>query len=96
MGVNDEEKDPSKRLNYYFYELVYDWAKKKTFLAIKSDFPAVEEGIMIKVILEVTKICKTVKDMAILIGDVALGKRMETISELLQREIMSTQSLYFQ
>lgn len=75
--------------------MVYDWAKKKSFVEIKTEYPNVEEGNLIKVILEVKKICKTVKDMAILIGDLALGQRMETIAELLNREIMSTQSLYF-
>jgi len=94
-GVLDEEKEPIKRLNYQFYELVHMWAKKVSFLAIKQKFPAVEEGILIKMILEVKKLCKVVKEMAILIGDVALGQRMDTASELLNREIMSTQSLYF-
>jgi superfamily II RNA helicase len=72
------------------------WAKKTSFLAIKDKFPGLEEGLVIKVIMEVKKICKTVKEMAILIGDVTLGQRMDTAAELLDRPIMSTQSLYFQ
>jgi hypothetical protein len=39
-----------KRLNYYFYEIVYDWAKKKPFIDIKALYPAVEEGIIMKMI----------------------------------------------
>lgn len=72
-GVLDEEKDPMKRLNYQFYELVYMWAKKQSFISIKYKFPNVEEGIMIKMILDIKKLCKVVKEMAILIGDVSLG-----------------------
>ena len=79
-----------KRLNYFFYELVYMWANKESFLKIKSKFPNVEEGIMIKMIMEVQKVCRLIKEMSILIGDNSLGQRMEKASELLAREIMST------
>ena len=71
--VTDEEKEAIKRLNYYFYELVYMWANKESFLKIKHKYPNVEEGIMIKMIFEVKKICKLIKEMAILIGDNSLG-----------------------
>ena len=90
FGVADEEKDPMKRLNYYFYELVYKWAKKETFVKIKGEFPNVEEGILIKMILEVKKLCKCVKEMCILIGDVTLAQRMDTAALLLEREIITT------
>lgn len=95
-GVTDQQQDRNKRLNYYFYEIVYDWARKKSFLQIKEEHPALEEGITIKCILSVRSLCKTVKKMADLIGDAALAQRMDEAAELLQREIMSTQSLYFQ
>ena len=36
FGVGDQQDDAIKRLNYYFYQIVYDWANKKSFLAIKS------------------------------------------------------------
>ena len=49
------------------------WAKKQSFISIKYKFPNVEEGIMIKMILDIKKLCKVVKEMAILIGDVSLG-----------------------
>jgi len=96
FGVADQLKDKGKRLNYYFYEIVYDWVKKKSFLQIKREHPALEEGITIKCIMSVGQLCKTVKEMSNLIGDVALAQRMDDAAELLQREIMSTQSLYFQ
>ena len=35
-GVADQQDVAIKRLNYYFYEIVYDWANKKSFLAIKT------------------------------------------------------------
>ena len=94
-GVNDQEKDLTKRLNYYFYEIVYDWAKKKPFIDIKTMHPNLEEGIVIKMILNVKNYCKVFKQMSTLIGDVTLATRIEEASELLEREIMKTQSLYF-
>jgi len=88
-GVTDQQSDPIKRLNYFFYEVVHDWATKKSFLAIKTKWPNLEEGIVIKVMMEVTKLCKTIKEMSILIGDFTLGQRMDEASELLKREVMS-------
>ena len=35
-GVIDQIQEIDKRLNYYFYEIVYDWAKKKSFFKIKE------------------------------------------------------------
>ena len=95
-GVNDQVQDTYKRLNYFFYEIVYDWANKKSFLQIKTEHPGLEEGIIIKCIMSVQSLCKTVQEMNNLIGDEVLAQRMEGASKLLDREIMSTQSLYFQ
>ena len=95
FGVKGEIDDVSKRLNYYFYEIVYDWAKKKSFFAIKEANPMLEEGVIIKAIQNITQLLKVVKEMSELIGDVQLAQRVEQAGELLKREIMSTQSLYF-
>ena len=94
--VRNYEKDPFKRLNYYFYEIVYDWANKKSFLKIKEQNPYLEEGIIIKVVLEVKKICKTISEMAEIMGNKTLGERMERAQTLLEREIIGLQSLYFE
>jgi hypothetical protein len=34
-GVTDQLKELEKRLNYYFYDIVYRWAKKESFFSIK-------------------------------------------------------------
>lgn len=60
-GVNDQVQDTYKRLNYFFYEIVYDWANKKSFLQIKTEHPGLEEGIIIKCIMSVQSLCKTVQ-----------------------------------
>jgi superfamily II RNA helicase len=70
FGVTGEIDDVSKRLNYYFYEIVYDWAKKKSFFAIKDANPMLEEGVIIKAIQNITQLLKVVKEMSELIGDV--------------------------
>jgi mRNA-degrading endonuclease RelE of RelBE toxin-antitoxin system len=36
VGVIDQIQEIDKRLNYFFYEIVYDWAKKKSFYSIKE------------------------------------------------------------
>ena len=95
-GVTDEEKDPMKRLNYFFYELIYRWAKKESFLSIVTSFPHMEEGILVKAVYDVKKISATVQQMAVVIGDHTLAARMQSAAELLDREATSTQSLYFQ
>jgi superfamily II RNA helicase len=95
-GVTDEEKDPIRRLNYFFYELIHRWAKKESFVSIKSSYPNMEEGILVRAVYDVKKICATVAKMAIVIGDNTLAARVRTAAELLNREIMSTQSLYFE
>ncbi len=94
-GVTDQETDPTKRLNYYFYEIIYDWADQKSFMQIKTRFPNMEEGLIIKMVLNVKSMCQHVKQMAIVVGDMNLSDRMDKAAQLLEREIMSTQSLYF-
>ena len=89
-GVTDQEKDPLKRLNYHFYELIYYWAKKKPFKEIKDLHPGMEEGILIKMVLNVQSLCKEFKKMSTLIGDFTLATRIEEASEMLKREIMKT------
>lgn len=34
-GVTDQIQEIDKRLNYYFYDIVYRWAKKESFFSIK-------------------------------------------------------------
>mmetsp|Transcript_13364 Transcript_13364/g.22738 ORF Transcript_13364/g.22738 Transcript_13364/m.22738 type:complete len:113 (+) Transcript_13364:4311-4649(+) len=93
--VVDQETDPQKRLNYYFYELIYDWADKKSFFAIKDQFPAYEEGLILNAVKSVGNMCASFRRMALLIGDIALAERIENAAKLLDREIMTTQSLYY-
>lgn len=70
FGVKGEIDAVEKRLNYYFYEIVYDWAKKKSFYAIKEQNPMLEEGVIIKCIQSIAQMLKVVKEMSELIGDV--------------------------
>lgn len=90
LGIADEQKDPLKRLNYFFYEPVYMWAQKKSFLEIKTKFPNIEEGKLLQLLLELKKLLRTVKDMSVVIGDISLGQRMDEAGKLLDREVMTT------
>ena len=89
-GVIDQIQEIDKRLNYFFYEIVYDWAKKKSFYSIKEQFPGLEEGICLRAIMAVDNMCKAVKEMSTLIGDSQLAARMDEAAELLKRPILST------
>jgi antiviral helicase SKI2 len=51
----NEEKNFSKRLNFKFYEAVYDWADGCDFIDIINDCQ-IEEGIVIKMFMTVDRI----------------------------------------
>ena len=53
MGVI-EEQILAKRLNFKFYEMIYDWADQKTFKDVVED-TGVDEGSVIKMVMAVNR-----------------------------------------
>ena len=49
-----EEQILAKRLNFKFYELVYDWADQKCFKDVVED-TGIDEGSVIKMIMAVNR-----------------------------------------
>ena len=49
-----EEQELSKRLNFKFYELVYDWSDQKTFNEVVGE-SKIDEGSVIKMIMAVNR-----------------------------------------
>ena len=49
-----EEQLITKRLNFKFYELVYDWADQKSFKDVVED-TGIDEGSVIKMIMAVNR-----------------------------------------
>ena len=90
-----EEKNFSKRLNFCFYEAVYDWADGCDFIDIISDC-GIEEGIVIKMFMTVDRIRQSLAAMAKVVGDNALAQRLEEMKPLIDRGIVKMQSLYLE
>lgn len=74
MGVV-EEQELSKRLNFKFYELIYDWADQKTFMDVVGE-SKIDEGSVIKMTMAVNRTRQAIEKMAVVVGDNALVSRM--------------------
>ena len=85
----------NEKLNYYFYPMVYCWAKKKPFGEILL-MNKIDEGTFAKMIMQVEKVCKHVKEAAQIMGDADLAEKMDEAMKLVHRDIIFTPSLYLQ
>lgn len=86
-GIICEENTIQKRTNYKFYELVYDWADQKQFAQVIEN-SAIEEGMIIKVIMDVNRKRQRIQEMAAFVGDNALAERMKDMQDLINRGIV--------
>lgn len=91
----NEEKNFSKRLNFCFYEAVYEWASGGDFIDIISDC-GIEEGGVIKMFQTVDRLRECLTRMAKVVGDNALAQRLEDMKPLIDRGIVKMQSLYLE
>jgi superfamily II RNA helicase len=91
----NEEKDFNKRLNFCFYESIYDWVEGADFIDIIGDC-GIEEGIMINMFMQLDKVRQCLHTMAKVVGDNALATRMKDMQPLLIRGIVKMQSLYLE
>ena len=71
--VIDTESDPEKRLNFYFYELMYGWATKRPFLDVVTASPGLDEGSIVKMVNTVERMCQHVKAAARVMSDSKLA-----------------------
>lgn len=90
-----EEQELAKRLNFKFYELVYDWADLKTFNDVVSE-TKIDEGSVIKMVMAVNRTRQAIEKMAVVVGDNALATRMQEMEALINRGIVKMQSLYLE
>ena len=90
-----EEQQLSKRLNFKFYELVYDWADQQTFKDVVED-RGIDEGSVIKMVMAVNRTRQAIEKMATVVGDNALATRMQEMEALINRGIVKMQSLYLE
>lgn len=94
-GVLGEPTEVGKRLNLQFYEIIYEWAHQSKFIDIVK-LNKIDEGMIIRMVLTVEQVCKTVKVAAKVIGDATLAQTMDQASLLIKRDIIFTQSLYLE
>lgn len=82
-------------LNFGLVEVVYDWAKAKSFADImeKTD---VQEGIIVRCIQQLSETLRDVKNAAVTIGDPVLKEKMEEACTAIKRDIVFAASLYTQ
>lgn len=94
-GVIGEDNTIEKRLNFKFYEIVYDWADQKSFAEV-IDGHSIDEGLIVKMILTVNRTRLKLQEMAVFVGDNSLADRLKAMSDLINRGIVKMQSLYLE
>ena len=72
----------------------YDWACGKTINEIYIKYADVYEGTFIRNILRISNILENIKNIAEMIGNADLLKKLENIDHLLIRDNVTTESLY--
>ena len=94
--ASTDETVVKDRLNFGLVEVVYEWARNKTFADIMKLTDEVQEGIIVRCIQQLNEAIQDVKDAARIIGNPALHKKMEDASNSIQRGIVFAASLYLQ
>ena len=74
---------------------MYEWARGIEFKDICT-LTTVEEGTIVRCITRLDETCREVRNIARVIGDPALYRKMEEASELIKRDIVFATSLYVQ
>ena len=61
-----------QRLNFNFYEIIYEWANQKPFIEVVK-LNNIDEGTIVKMIQSVERVCQQVKTAARVIGDAIMA-----------------------
>jgi superfamily II RNA helicase len=72
----------------------YDWARGKSIYEIYSMYSNVYEGTFIRNILRINNIIENIKNIAEMINNSDLLKKLENVEPLLVRDQVTTESLY--
>ena len=72
----------------------YDWAKGKSIFDIYNTYPEVYEGTFIRNILRIKNIIDNLKNIAEMINNPELLKKLENLDSILVRDQVTTESLY--
>jgi len=82
-----------RTLHFGMMEAVYEWARQLPFSEICT-LTDVQEGTVVRCITRLDETCKEIKNVARIIGDTTLYKKIEEASRLIKRDIVFASSLY--
>jgi len=94
FNIDISTQDYVASVNIGLVEVVYEWAKGVPFKQI-TELTDVLEGSIVRCIVRLDEVCRQVKNASRIIGDSSLYIKMEKTSELIKRDIVFAQSLYF-
>ena len=77
-----------------FVEPAYLWAQGKSMADIYTSFGDIYEGTFIRNILRIKNIIDNLKNIAEMINNSALLKKLENLDSILVRDQVTTESLY--
>jgi antiviral helicase SKI2 len=66
---------------------VYDWADQKTFAQVIEN-SAIDEGMIVKMFMDVNRKRQNLMEVAAFVGDNALAERMKDMQDLINRGIV--------
>ncbi|XP_010541438.1 PREDICTED: DExH-box ATP-dependent RNA helicase DExH11 isoform X2 [Tarenaya hassleriana] len=89
----DPEEYARENLKFGLVEVVYEWAKGTAFAEI-CELSDVPEGLIVRTIVRLDETCREFKNAAVIMGNSALYKKMETASNSIKRDIVFAASLY--
>ena len=86
--------DTDWNLYLSFIGPAYDWAKGKSIFEIYKSYENVYEGTFIRNILRIKNIIDNIKNIAEMINNSELLKKLENLDSILVRDQVTTESLY--
>lgn len=95
FGVKDEQKEASKRLNFVFPLVAFEWAKKTKFRDI-CEMSFQEAGTMITALRSLVKLCEELSMAYKEIDNEGISERFAKLSEEMRRDILFLPSLYYE
>ncbi|XP_071447333.1 superkiller complex protein 2 [Hetaerina americana] len=92
-GLEQGEMMNDSKLNFGLVEVVYEWALSKPFAEIVP-LTDVQEGIIVRCIVQLNEMLQDMKKVANTFGDVMLVAKFEEASQAIKRDIVFAASLY--
>lgn len=82
-------------LNFQLAKVIYEWTLGKDFIDIMQGCDA-QEGSIIRTIMRLENLLKNFKSAAKIIGHMPLSHKLDICMEVIKRDIVFTQSLYYE